>query len=102
MRNNRNIIQYRIDMYLDNIIKLTNYNGKPLDGLSYESKLQILLANEKKLQEYHEVQNSKNKGANEVKAMRMLGVTQSYYMYDSQLYKKSKGALMELDEWKLQ
>jgi len=53
------------------------------------------------LQTYREELNSKNKGDNEVKAMRMLGVTQSYYMYDSQLYKKSKGALMELDEWKL-
>ena len=77
----------------------SGYEGRPLDTLPYDRKLEILCANEKLLLTYHEVQNSKNKGYNEVKAMRMIGLTQSYYMFDSQFYSKSKSALNELHDY---
>ena len=58
-------------------------------SLSYEAKLQLLLANEMKL--------IQSKRASERK-LRMKGITQSYHMYDSVLYKDSKKAMLELKE----
>jgi len=60
-----------------------------LMSLSYEAKLQLLLANEMKL--------IQSKRTSERK-LRMKGITQSYHMYDSVLYKDSKKAMLELKE----
>lgn len=35
---------------------------------------------------------------NKMKLMRMKGTTQSYYLYDSELYKNSKSALDDLKQ----
>jgi len=53
--------------------------------LSYDNKLKILIANEPVLLE-------RQKGTNEP-ILRMKGITQSYYMYDSITYKKANSMM---------
>lgn len=59
-----------------------------LRNLSYEGKCRFMLRNENKLLRLMHMQNKC--------ILRLKGVTQSYSMYDSQLYKYSKNALQEL------
>jgi len=86
----RALVQARIDTHLQGLIALSGY-ADPFDlmSLSYEAKLELLLANEMKL--------IQSKRASERK-LRMKGITQSYHMYDSVLYKDSKKAMLELKE----
>ena len=53
--------------------------------LSYDNKLKILISNEPVLLE-------RQKGTNEP-ILRMKGITQSYYMYDSITYKKANSMM---------
>ena len=64
------------------------YDGVDLGQLSDVAKIQVLQANEDKLGERKEKERRP--------ILRMKGITQSYYMYDSLLYKNSKSALEEM------
>ena len=68
--------------------KPLTYDGHDLKKLSIQSKYQLLQQNE------HLVQMRKTRGG--LKIMRMKGITQSYYIYDSQMYKIINKALREI------
>lgn len=93
------MIEKRIDLYLHELIKASDYKGRhDLKVLPYESKLELIKRNEEVLLKYHRRKNEKSKGNNEGKAMRMVGDVQSYYLFDSKVYKSTKGAQKELQE----
>ena len=58
--------------------------------LSYDNKLKLLIANEPVL-----LERQKNTGE---PILRMKGITQSYYMYDSITYKKANAMMKRLEE----
>ena len=68
------------------------YNGFDLKKLSYTSKIKTLQLNEPYLAQ------AKKATKENLPILRMKGITQSYYMYDSILYKNSKKALEQLQK----
>lgn len=102
MKKRVEVIKNRFDQYLELMIqevgreepgkikvdKPLYFDGHNLKKLTIQSKYQLLQQNE------HIVQASKTRQNKNV--MRMKGITQSYYIYDSEVYKTTRKALREI------
>ena len=85
-------IDYHIDLICQEMDQNASggYSPDQYKELSYENKLKLLIANEPIL-----LERQKNTGEN---ILRMKGITQSYYMYDSITFKKASAIKKEIEK----
>lgn len=91
-------IKNRFDKHLELLMKEVNKSDNPFVYEGINLKKRLTTKSKYKLVQFNEVFLQRRKVKERANILRMKGITQSYYMYDSQLYKNSKSALDEILE----
>ena len=89
-------IKNRFDKHLELLMKEVNKSENPFVYEGINLKKRLTTKSKYKLVQFNEVFLQRRKLKERANILRMKGITQSYYMYDSQLYKNSKSALEEI------
>ena len=79
MQNRKEQIERICDAHLRELLRITRQEPTRFNNMDYKKKFLVLAANEQMLIRSYRRQNKLS--------LRMKGITQSYYQYDSELYK---------------
>lgn len=76
------------DAHMRELLRATRQDAGNFMGMDYKKKFLVLSANEQILKKSYRRQNKQ--------ALRMKGIIQSYYQYDSELYKEAKNVIARI------
>ena len=88
MQNRKEQIERICDAHLRELLRITRQEPTRFNNMDYKKKFLVLAANEQMLIRSYRRQNKLS--------LRMKGITQSYYQYDSELYKQAKGLIAKI------